>query len=110
MSFIERTAQQHLDFLHLADKLTPTDEDFVSWVDSHAIALRPVLYMAGPERCWLAGKASYKAWVLERRNISITDYMADILSESEYLRWVEMFATNTLAPDSPSYNADELPA
>lgn len=101
-SFNEKVAQLHLEFLNQAADFSPTDEEFVTWVDSYLVAMRPALYKMGPQQCWNTGSASFKAWVLESRGISISDYMVKRLSESEYLRWVERFATPTLAPDGPA--------
>jgi hypothetical protein len=100
-SFNEKVAQLHLDFLSQAADFTPTDEEYVAWVDSYLVAMRPALYMMGPQQCWNSGSASFRAWVLETRGISISDYMVKRLTTSEYLRWVERFATPTLAPDGP---------
>lgn len=107
MPFTEKICQLHLNFLRQADSCTPTEEEYVSWVDSQLVAVRPVLYMLGPERCWTTGSASFKAWVLEARGISISAYMAQQLNEADYLRWVERFATPTLAPDSPKYDKSD---
>jgi hypothetical protein len=101
MPFTERIAKLHLAFLKQADHLSPTDEEFVSWVDSQLVAMRPVLYLLGPQKCWTTGGAGLRAWVLEARGVSISEYMVNHLEEADYLRWVERFATPTLAPDAP---------
>jgi hypothetical protein len=96
MDFTEKIVQLHLAFLRQAEGITPTDEEFVSWVDSQLVAMRPVLYFLGPQKCWTTGSAGLRAWVLEARGISISEYMVNHLDEPNYLRWVERFAISTL--------------
>lgn len=96
MPLTGKIAKLSLAFLAQAERFTPTDEDFVSWVDSQPLAVRPLLYLAGPARAWAGQSPSYQAWVLDARGISFADYLAKRLSESEYLRWVDLFGIPTL--------------
>ncbi|MDF7815535.1 MULTISPECIES: hypothetical protein [Hymenobacter] len=97
--FTQRIDELALDYLHqaVALGLTPTDDEFVGWVDAQPLASRPGLYRKGWAHCWAAGLLSFQEWVLLARGMSLADYLVQRLSEKEYLRWVELFATSTLA-------------
>lgn len=97
--FTERIDELALDYLHqaLAPGLTPTEDEFVSWVDAQPLASRPALYRKGWAHCWAAGLLSFQEWVLTARGMSLADFLVHRLSEKEYVRWVDMFATSTLA-------------
>lgn len=97
MDFNERMDNLALDYLYQAHTFTPTDDEFVGWVDAQPVELRAGLYRKEPAGCWAAGMISFQAWVLTARGLSLADYMVHRLSEKEYLRWVERFATSTLA-------------
>ena len=97
MDFKERMDNLALDYLHQSLQFTPSDDEFVGWVNSQPIAVRAGLYREGPASCWARGLLSFQAWVLTARGVSLADYMVHRLSEKEYLRWVERFATTTLA-------------
>ena len=97
MDFNERMDNLALDYLYQALSHTPTDDKLVGWVDAQPVELRAGLYRKGPAACWAAGLVSFQAWVLTARGLSLADYMVHRLSETEYLRWVERFATPTLA-------------
>lgn len=97
MPFTARISALSLNFLHQALVLTPTDNEFVSWVDAQPLPVRPLLYLAGPQQCWEKNSPSFQSWVLEARGISFADYLAKRLSERDYLRWVDLFGTTTLA-------------
>ena len=97
MDFKERMDALALDYLYQARAFTPSDDGFVGWVDSQPVAVRAGLYRKGPLHCWAAGSLSFQAWVLTARGVSLADYMVHRLSEQEYVRWVERFATTTLA-------------
>lgn len=99
MSFTAKIVALSLDFLAQALQYTPTDEEFVSWVDSQPLPGRPILYHHGPCDCWQQGNLSLQAWVLESRGFSFANYLVTRLSEAEYLRWIDLFATTTLAPN-----------
>lgn len=96
MDFNERMVNLALHYLYHAQTFTPTDDEFVGWVDAQPVELRAGLYRKGPASCWEAGLISFQAWVLTLRGLSLTDYMVHRLSEKEYLRWVERFATSPL--------------
>jgi hypothetical protein len=95
-SFCELIAELCLTYLQKVDKLTPTEEEFVGWVDSHALPVRPILYLSGPAKCWASGNASFKAWVLQERGFLFHDFMANRLCEQDYLRWLDSYTTPTL--------------
>lgn len=97
--FTERIDELALDYLHqaLALGLTPTDDEFVGWVDAQPLASRPGLYRKGWAHCWAAGLLSLQEWVLMARGMTFADYLVHRLSEKEYMRWVDMYATSTLA-------------
>ena len=97
MDFNERMDSLALDFLHQSLQLTPTDDEYVGWVDSQPVATRTGLYRKGPTACWAAGVLSFQSWVLTAQGFSLADFMVKRLSEADYLRWVERFATTTLA-------------
>jgi len=97
MDFNERMDNLALDYLYQAHRYTPTDDEFVGWVDAKPVELRAGLYRKGPATCWAAGLISFQAWVLTTRGFSLADYMVHRLSKKEYLHWVERFATTTLA-------------
>jgi len=97
MDFNERMDNLALDYLYQAHAFTPTDDEFVGWVDAQPVEARAGLYRKGPRTCWEAGLLSFQAWVLTARGFSLADYMMHRLSEKEYLHWVELFATTTLA-------------
>lgn len=96
MPLTGKIAALSLEFLAQAGRFSPTDEEFVSWVDSQPLAVRPLLYLAGPATCWAKQSPSFQAWVLDARGISFADYLVKRLSEKEYLRWVDLFGVATL--------------
>ena len=97
MDFNERMDNLALDYLYQSQDFTPTDDEFMGWVDAQPVELRAGLYRKGPAACWAAGMISFQAWVITARGLSLADYLVHRLSEKEYLRWVERFATYTLA-------------
>lgn len=97
MDFNERMDDLALDYLAQALPLTPTDNEFVGWVDAQPVAVRAGLYRKGPVTCWAEGLLSFQAWVLTVRGYSLDEFMVHRLTPTDYLRWVERFATTTLA-------------
>ena len=97
--FTQRMDALAQDYLRqaLALGLVPTDEEFVGWVDAQPLASRPGLYHTGWAHCWATGLPSFQEWVLTARGMSLPDYLVHRLSAKEYVRWVDMFATSTLA-------------
>lgn len=95
MPFSQKIAALSLRFLSQASEYSPTDEEFVRWVDSQPLPVRPLLYLAGPEKSWRGNSASFQAWVLEARGISFADYLVKRLCERDYLRWVELYGSAT---------------
>lgn len=106
MPLTGKIAALSLAFLAQAQQFSPTDEEFVSWVDNEPLPVRPLLYLAGPQICWEKNSPSFQAWVLESRGISFADYLVNRLSAQEYRRWVELFATSTLAEDERDKDYD----
>ncbi len=96
MPFAAKIAVLSRLFLEQAADFTPTDNEFVSWVDSQPLPVRPLLYVAGPGKCWAGQSPSFQAWVLDARGISFADYLVKRLGENDYLRWVELFGVATL--------------
>lgn len=96
MDFNERMDYLALDYLSQAHRYTPTDNEFEGWVNAQPVELRADFYRKGLATCWAAGLISLQAWVLTARGLSLADYLVHRLSEQDYLRWVERFATATL--------------
>ena len=107
MDFTERISLLSLDYLAQALSLTPTDVEFVGWVDHQPLPVRPLLYLAGPAKCWAGHSPSYQASVLESRGVSFVEFLLQRLSEADYLRWVGLFATTTLARNMNEYGNED---
>jgi hypothetical protein len=95
LEFIERVARCSVAYLQQALKLKPTAEEFIGWVDTQPSALRALLLRRGPAACWAGGSPSYQDYVLSQRGYSVHQYMAQQLSECDYLRWIEFIDTTT---------------
>ena len=97
MELLERIDELALTYLHQALQFSPTDDEFVGWVDAQPLASRPGLYRQGPALCWAGGSISFQEWVLTARGMSFADFLVHRVSENDYLRQVDRYATSTLA-------------
>lgn len=97
--FTQRIEELAQGYLRQASTLglTPTDEEFVGWVDAQPLASRPSLYYKGWARCWAAELPSLQEWLLTARGMSLPEYLVYRLSEKEYISWVDMYGTPTLS-------------
>ena len=107
MDFTELICSHSRAYLAQATQYPPTDEDFVGWVDSQPLPGRPLLYQRGPQQCWADGNLSFYAWVLDVRGVSFANYLVQRLSEPDYVRWIDLFATTTLARYRNEYEDNE---
>lgn len=107
MDFTELICKLSLDYLAQSSQLTPTDDDFVGWVDSQPLPGRPLLYQLGAQKCWEFGNLSFQSWVLDARGFSFADYLVHRLTAKDYLHWIDLFGTTTLARYKNEYDNED---
>lgn len=95
LDFMGRVAKYSMDYLQQALELKPTAEEFIGWVDTQPSAVRALLLVRGPAFCWESVSWSYQDYVLSQRGYSLHQYLANHLTEAEYLRWVDFVDTPT---------------
>jgi hypothetical protein len=95
LDFMGRVAKCSTEYLQQALVLKPTAEEFIGWVDTQPSAVRGLLLSLGPAYCWESVSWSYMDYVLSQRGYSVHQYMANQLSECDYLRWIEFVDTAT---------------
>lgn len=97
MEFNDRIVRLSDNYLQQGLQFMPTPAEFVGWVDTFPPAVRPRLYAQGPEASWHSQAYSLLDYVLTSRGYSVEAYLLQHLGEAEYLRWVSLYATSTLA-------------